>query len=112
MKLINKITKTAKKIVNKIKSIVRNKEAMSSAMDGVGTVAGAGASIVMAVVLKPYVKNAGLKLYQEALASIGLFFMSSFLSRAIHREVRVYYNDILDFFGLSEYAIEKVRVAA
>ena len=112
MKLIKKITKTVKKFVNKIKTMVRNEETMSTAMDVVGTVAGSGASIVMAVILKPYVKTAGLKPYQEMLAAIGIFFMSSAISRAVKREVRIYYNDMISLFGMDEYAIQEVRVVA
>lgn len=112
MKLIKKITKTVKKFVNKIKSIVRNKETMAKTIDVVGAVAGSGTSIVVAIVLKPFVKTAGLKPYQEAMASIGLFFMASALSRAMKREVRTYYNDLLTLFDMNEYAIQEVRAAA
>ena len=112
MKLIKKITKTVKTVVNKIKSIVRKKETTSAIMEVVGTVAGAGASFVLSAILKPYFEVAGIKPYQRALASFGIFFMGTALSRAIRREVRIYYNDLLEIFGMDEYAIQEVRVAA
>lgn len=112
MKLFKKITKTVKKFANKIKSIVRNKETMAKVTDVVGAVAGSGTSIVVAIVLKPFIRTAGLKSYQESMAYVGLFFMSSALSRAIKREVRAYYNDLLSLFDLQEYAIQEVGVAA
>lgn len=112
MKLIKKIAKTVKTVVNKIKSIVRKKETMSAVMEGVGTVAGAGASFVLAAILKPYFQVVGIKPYQRALASIGIFFMGTALSRVIKREVRIYYNEFLEIFDMREYAIQEVRVAA
>ena len=112
MKLIKKITKTVKTVVNKIKSIVRKKETMSAAMEVVGTVAGAGASFVLSAILKPYFHVAGIKPYQQALASIGIFFMGTALSRVIKREARIYYNEFLAIFGMDEYAIQEVRVVA
>lgn len=111
-KIAKKITKTVKTVVNKIKSIVRKKETTSAIMEVVGTVAGMGASIMTAIVLKPYVKAAGMKSYQEAAAYVGIFFMSSALSRVVKREARVYYNEILDIFNMGEYAIQEVRVVA
>lgn len=112
MKLIKKITKTVKTVVNKIKSIVRKKETASAIMEVVGTVAGAGASFVLSAVLKPYFTFAGVKPYQRALASIGIFFMGSALSRVVKREARIYYNELLGLFGMDAYAIQEVRVAA
>lgn len=112
MKLIKKITKTVKKFVNKIKSIVRKKETMSAIMEGVGTVAGAGASFVLTAILKPYFQAVGIKPYQRALASIGIFFMGSALSRVVKREARIYYNEILAIFDMGEYAVQEVRVTA
>ena len=112
MKLIKKITKTVKTVVNKIKSIVRKKETTSAIMEVVGTVAGAGASFVLSAILKPYFHVAGIKPYQQALASIGIFFMGTALSRVIKREARIYYNEFLAIFGMDEYAIQEVRVVA
>lgn len=112
MKLIKKITKTVKTVVNKIKSIVRKKETTSAIMEVVGTVAGMGASFLLTAILKPYLNTLGMKRYQQAIASIGIFFTGSALSRVVKREARVYYNEILDIFDMGEYAIQEVRVAA